>query len=250
MARADRLVGMAKKLSGQLSRVPGAGIIQQEYEAIEDALLQELHQRMFRALAHDKEKKQQALPTSRNSEGEYDVDFDVFGAPTNAPARMTQLLAEALTQRPEEALLVWVNRTLDQLTPDEARIIGAMSDGGTHPTVQAQGAPSLTGAVQPLSGYVCSVGKTAKIKARDLTGAYIQQLLHLGLVEVVNEDSAHELDYQVLEVDSLILSAISRAKLDGYHRVRCHRRAIQLSELGRKFWAACQTTEQIELKEH
>lgn len=245
MARADRLVGLAKRFSDQLSRVPGASIIQQEYEAVEDAVLQELHQRMFRALSHQQE--QRALPSVNGVEAEFNddyVEFDTFN-PAAAPSkRMERLLADALEQRPEQAVKAWANRVIDQLTADEARIIGAMSDGASHPIVSLAGSPSLTGSVQALTGTISSVGKAAKVKVRELVPVYIQQLQHLGLVDVIGEDSAHELEYQVLEVDSMILKATNEAKSGGYHRIRCQRRAIRLSDIGQRFWVACQTSEQ------
>ncbi len=70
----------------------------------------------------------------------------------------------------------------------------------------------------------------------DLTPWYLTRLLQLDLVEVGPEDPRLDEDYRVLLADPAVLSAVGRARVDGF-TPRVLRHALRLAPLGRALWS-------------
>ena len=163
----------------------------------------------------------------------------VSGPTTDAAleSKMTELLARALEQSTSAGKDELFHRILDQIVPDEARIISALSDGSASPlvSVHALSRAGLLG--EALIENASLVGRTANVALPSLTPTYVGHLLALGLLETGPEDSDLKDEYQILLADSDVLQAI-RAGSRGPLPARVERRTVRLSSLGQSLWAA------------
>ncbi|MFL6173392.1 MAG: Abi-alpha family protein [Marmoricola sp.] len=152
-------------------------------------------------------------------------------------AKMTGLLARALEQSTSAGKDELFHRILDQIVPDEARIISALSDGSSSPlvSVHALSRAGLLG--EALIENASLVGRTANVALPALTPTYVGHLLALGLLETGPEDVALKDEYQILQADTAVLKAI-KAGSRGPLPARVERRTVRLSALGQSLWAA------------
>lgn len=157
--------------------------------------------------------------------------------------KMSHLLTRALGQSTKSSRTELFHKILDQLVPDEARILGALSDGSKTPMINvfALSATGMKG--DALLEHAALVGKTANVALGALTPTYISHLLALGLLEIGPEDTSLKEDYQILQADPQVLKAMKRGSR-GPLAAKTERYTITLSAFGRQFWAA--TTEGAE----
>jgi hypothetical protein len=151
--------------------------------------------------------------------------------------KMTGLLARALEQSTSAGKDELFHRILDQIVPDEARIISALSDGSASPlvSVHALSRAGLLG--EALIENASLVGRTANVALPALTPTYVGHLLALGLLETGAEDTDLKDEYQILLADSAVLGAI-KAGSRGPLPARVEKRTVRLSALGQSLWAA------------
>ncbi len=172
-------------------------------------------------------------------------------APTSRPSsrpaaepdlttRMSGLLEKALENTPDAGRLDLFNLLLDQLTPDEARILGALSDGHASPVVHVH--PRAGGGEATITN-ACLIGKMANVTLPALTPQYVTHLLALGLVELGPELASLKDEYQILTADTGVIRAIRQATR-GPMPPRIERQTLRLSPLGHDLWSACFPTEQ------
>lgn len=152
-------------------------------------------------------------------------------------AKMRHLLDRALDQSTSSGQAELFHRILDQLVPDEARIIGALSDGSVSPlvNVHAWNRAGILG--KPTLENASLVGRTANLALPHLTANYVTHLLSLGLVEVGPEDPTLKQDYEILMAETHVLRAI-KAATRGPLAARVDKHTLQLSVLGRNLWEA------------
>ncbi|MGJ8687230.1 MAG: Abi-alpha family protein [Spongiibacteraceae bacterium] len=236
LLKTDKVFALGRAVGGLYSRLPGASIILRELEVIEDALLIELRDRLYKPTPL----LEYHPPVSdTNSAG------SLLPQRNASPLHQFQRkLAEALDQRPHDIWQRWAVMLVGQLTPDETRIIAALSDGGRFPMVSVRAAASLTGGSTVLRENFSTIWRAAKLQVQDLVPSYLSHLQVLGLVVRDAPESDEEIDYQILEVSTAVLVTVQEAQQAGYHRVRVERHSIRLSELGMKFWEICNTDEE------
>jgi hypothetical protein len=162
------------------------------------------------------------------------------GAPSaeDLGPRMRSLLDQALVNTPADSSLDLYHRILDQLSPDEARIIGALSDGHASPLIHVRPLSPAGMLGDPTLENASLIGKMANVSLPHLTPQYVTHLLSLGLVQVGPERSALKDEYQILQADSGVLKAMKRAAR-GPIAPRVEKHTLRLSPLGRSLWAAC-----------
>jgi hypothetical protein len=158
-------------------------------------------------------------------------------ADTALETKMTDLLARALGQSTTAGQDELFHRILDQIVPDEARIISALSDGSASPlvSVHALSRAGLLG--EALIENASLVGRTANVALPSLTPTYVGHLLALGLLETGPEDDSLKDEYQILMADSDVLRSI-RTGSRGPLPARVEKRTVRLSALGQSLWAA------------
>lgn len=168
-------------------------------------------------------------------------DDDVISAgDTSKPAdsddslnsKMSQLLNRALDQNTAGSQTELYHHLLDQLVADEARIVGALSDGSVSPLVNV-----FDRTRKAVLENAALVGRTANVALPQMTPQYVGHLLALRLVEIGPEDSALKTEYEVLMAETIVLNAIKAAS-KGPLPAKVEKLTLTLSPLGRSLWAA------------
>jgi hypothetical protein len=152
-------------------------------------------------------------------------------------AKMQRLLDRALDQSTRSGQAELFHRIVDQLVPDEARIIGALSDGSVSPlvNVHAWNRAGILG--KPTLENASLVGRTANLALPHLTANYVTHLLSLGLVETGPEDPSLKTEYEILMAETHVLKAV-KAATRGPLAARVDKHTLLLSHLGRSLWDA------------
>ncbi|WP_369696361.1 Abi-alpha family protein [Mycolicibacterium bacteremicum] len=148
------------------------------------------------------------------------------------------LLDRALDQSTAGSQQELYHRLLDQLVADEARIIGALSDGASSPLVNIHSRSRN----QVVLKNACLIGRTANVALPNMVPQYVDHLLSLGLVETGPEDSSRKADYEVLMAEPMVLKAIKGAS-KGPLIARTEKLSLRLSTLGKGLWAAAVANE-------
>lgn len=162
-------------------------------------------------------------------------------SPASMQARMSGLLDSALSQSSAASRQVLFHKILDQIVPDEARIIGALSDGCTSPMLHVHGR-ARTGLIgEVVLENFSLIGKTANLGLPEITPTYVSHLLAMGLLETGPEDLALKEEYEILAADVTVLNAIKQAAR-GPIPAHIDRHSLRLSSLGLEFWSATMGT--------
>ena len=125
-------------------------------------------------------------------------------------------------------------RILDQLAPDEGRILRLLAVGGPEPSVDVRTSRPLNVGSQLVAPGLTMIGSKAGCRHVDRVPAYLNNLYRLGLVWFSREPVEDPLRYQVLEAQPDVLAAIREAG-----RGRTVRRSIHLTPFGSDFCATC-----------
>ncbi|MGK2865812.1 MAG: Abi-alpha family protein [Mycobacterium sp.] len=147
--------------------------------------------------------------------------------------KLGRLLDRALDQSTTGSQQELYHRLLDQLVADEARIVGALSDGASSPLVNVHSRSRNQVVLQ----NACLIGRTANVALPHMVPQYVDHLLSLGLVETGPEDSSRKADYEVLMAEPMVLKAIKNASR-GPLIARTEKLSLSLSGLGKGLWAA------------
>lgn len=157
--------------------------------------------------------------------------------PRALDAKMQGLLSRALEQSTASGQDELFHRILDQIVPDEARIISALSDGSASPLVSVHALTRAGLLGEALIDNASLVGRTANVALPRLTPTYVGHLIALGLAEIAPEDDDLKDEYQILLADTDVLRAI-RSGSRGPVPARVERRTLRLSALGHALWDA------------
>ncbi|MGX6447894.1 DUF4393 domain-containing protein, partial [Patulibacter sp. S7RM1-6] len=125
-------------------------------------------------------------------------------------------------------------RILDELSPDEARILRLMATTGAQPAVDVRtGRPLRIGSELVVAGLTV-IGAEAGCRYVERVPAYLNNLFRLGLVWFSHEELHDLRAYQVLEAQPEVKDAMRRAG----RAARVVRRSIGLTPFGEDFCAA------------
>lgn len=157
--------------------------------------------------------------------------------------------AEALRARGEELLRMsadvryeedshpaWA-RILDDIAPDEARILRLLMERGAQPAVDVRsGGPLGVGfvATELVAPGLTMIGAEAGIRHMDRLPAYLNNLYRLGLIWFSRETVQDPMQYQVLEAQPDVAEALAGAG----RGARTIRRSILLTPFGADFCTA------------
>jgi hypothetical protein len=161
----------------------------------------------------------------------------VASSPATMQSKMSSLLDSALSQSSASSRQMLFHKILDQIVPDEARILGALSDGSASPLLHVYGRTRAGLVGEVVLENASLIGKTANLGLPQLTPTYVSHLLSLGLVESGPEDPALKDEYEILAADISVLKAIKQAAR-GPIPARVDRYTLRLSGLGIELWAA------------
>ncbi len=151
------------------------------------------------------------------------------------------LLARSADVSPDEELHPAYARILDNLSPDEARILRLLATRGPQPAIDVRrGLPLVSELVAP---GLNMIGAEAGCRRPDRVPAYLDNLNRLGLIWFSRE-TLRDIDaYQVLEAQPDALEAMRRAG----RTARTVRRSIHLTRFGTDFCQVCLPLEEGEV---
>jgi hypothetical protein len=149
-------------------------------------------------------------------------------------AAMAELLNHSIGFGRERAKEYLYAIILRQLTPDEARILSALSGGSPYPLIDVAERTNLGGGGRIVLRNASTVGKTAGVSLIDQVPSYLTRLIGLGLADLGEEAPSLETEYEILMTDETVREAENSLK-----RVKFIRRTVHISRLGAEFWQAC-----------
>jgi hypothetical protein len=166
-----------------------------------------------------------------------------------APVRVAPLsLRERGADLLERSRDVWSNeqghpayaRILDELAPDEGRILLLLLQGGPQPSIDVRtGGPIGMVNSQLLAPGLSMIGMRSGVRYGDQVPAYLNNLFRLGLVWFSKEPLRDPQEYQVLEAQPDVLAAMHSVKF-----AKVVRRSIHLTPFGEGFCRTCLVSEQ------
>ena len=165
-------------------------------------------------------------------------------------AGRSDMSARALRERGEELLRMSADvryeedshpafaRILEDLAPDEARILRLLMERGPQPSVDVRsGGPLGVGivATELIAPGLNMIGAEAGARHVDRVPAYLNNLYRLGLIWFSREQVGDHLQYQVLEAQPEVTDAMDAAG----RGARTVRRSIHVTPFGADFCQLC-----------
>lgn len=167
--------------------------------------------------------------------------------PSPEPREAPRSREKSLRERGEELLHrsrdVWsdeeahpaYSRILDELAPDEARILLLLLRGGPQPSVDVRtGGPVGMVSSTLVAAGLSMIGARAGCRHLDQVPAYLNNLFRLGLVWFSREQLEDPLEYQVVEAQPDVLAALHSVRF-----AKVVRRSIHLTPFGEDFCRTC-----------
>ena len=131
-------------------------------------------------------------------------------------------------------------RILDELAPDEARILLLLLQGGPQPSVDVRtGGPVGMVHSQLVAPGLTMIGDRAGCRHLDQVPSYLTNLFRLGLVWFSREALRDPMEYQVVEAQPDVLEAMHSVKFP-----KVVRRSIHLTPFGEDFCRMCLVEEE------
>lgn len=132
-------------------------------------------------------------------------------------------------------------RILDEVAPDEARILLLLLKGGPQPSVDVRtGGPIGMVSSQLIAPGLTMIGARAGCRYLDQVPSYLNNLFRLGLVWFSRESLRDPLEYQVVEAQPDVLAAMHSVKF-----AKVVRRSIHLTPFGEDFCKTCLVDEEV-----
>jgi len=127
------------------------------------------------------------------------------------------------------------SRILEELAPDEARILLLLLRGGPQPSVDVRtGGPVGVVSSTLVAPGMSMIGARAGCRYLDEVPAYLNNLFRLGLVWFSREQLEDPMEYQVLEAQPDVLEAMHSVRFP-----KVVRRSIHLTPFGTAFCRVC-----------
>jgi hypothetical protein len=171
-------------------------------------------------------------PRSMSSENGRVVGGEVIGArPTSLRERGQELLEKSRDVWATDDRHPAFDRILDDLAPDEARILVMLLKNGPQASVDIRtGGPVGMLSSQLIAPGLNMVGPRAGLRYLDQVPSYLNNLYRLGLVWFSRESLRDHNEYQVLEAQPDVLGAMHSVKF-----AKVVRRSIHLTPFGEEF---------------
>jgi hypothetical protein len=150
---------------------------------------------------------------------------------------LRDLLDRSMYTRPDDSRTALYLSLLQDLLPDEARILAALSDGSAYPLIDIA-EPLLGTSTALVLTNASTVGRAAGVTLPHHTPLYVSRLVLAGLAVIGPEGGgAMYDDYEMLLTDASVNLAIAKARR-GIRSARVIRRTLRISELGQELWEA------------
>ncbi len=123
---------------------------------------------------------------------------------------------------------------LQQLAPDEARILRLLATEGDQAAVDVRSSPLLGLGSRLVAEGLNMIGEEAGVRQVEQVASYLNNLYRLGLIWFSKEPIEDPVRYQVLEAQPAVLSAVK-----GSGRAKSVQRSVRLTPFGHDFCVAC-----------
>ena len=168
----------------------------------------------------------------RGEAGEGSADGEDAYAQLRERAR--ELLRLSADVRYEEPTHPAYERILDELAPDEGRILRLLMRDGPQPAVDVRSSKTLGVTSALVAPGLSMIGAHAGCRYVERVPAYLNNLFRLGLIWFSREPLEDPVRYQVLEAQPEVLAALHAGG-----RARTVRRSVVLTPFGEDFCAVC-----------
>ena len=189
------------------------------------------------------------LATALTSAGESLGELAEPAPSTNGRAPHPPTLRERGAELLERSRDVWnddvahpaYERILEELAPDEARVLLLLLEGGPQPSVDVRtGGPVGMVNSQLVAPGLTMIGARAGCRYLDQVPSYLNNLFRLGLVWFSREALRDPMEYQVVEAQPDVLAAMRSVKF-----AKVVRRSIHLTPFGVDFCRTCLADEDV-----
>lgn len=170
-----------------------------------------------------------------NPNGEHENHSRPGSTAEELQARGRQLLHDSADVWYQEDTHPAYAAILEELTPDEARILRFLAAEGPQPSVDVRTSRPLGRGSEKIAAGLSMIGLHAGVRNVAWTNAHLGNLHRLGLVEFPHEQVADPTIYQVLEVQPDVQEAMETA---GRSSKTIHR-SIELTIFGKDFCQVC-----------
>lgn len=148
--------------------------------------------------------------------------------------RGARLITQSAEVGRDESVHPAFRSILEQLSTDEARILRVLAVDGPQGVVDIYDRQYIPPKKWRVARNLTMLGRDAGCRIQRRTPVYIQNLQRLGVAEVSEEPVDNLKSYEIIEVQSHIEQARTRAK-----RPRMEYKRIQLTDLGVEFCELC-----------
>jgi hypothetical protein len=151
--------------------------------------------------------------------------------PTSLRERGQELLEKSRDVWSTDSRHPAFDRILDEMAPDEARILVMLLKDGPQPSVDIRtGGPVGMVSSQLVAPGLNMVGPRAGLRYLDQVPSYLNNLFRLGLIWFSRESLRDHMEYQVLEAQPDVLAAMHSVKF-----AKVVRRSVHLTPFGEEF---------------
>ncbi len=158
-----------------------------------------------------------------------------------APLRtaMTELLDRSAESDVDQSRDYLFGTIVSQLVPDEARILAALATDRRFAAVDVVAKQVGRSDGRVALAHASTVGAAAGIALPQNESTYLTRLQGLGLIEFGKQTGGLEKQFESLQDDPVVVAARKRVEKGKHSSAKISRKSVQLSALGREFWAAC-----------
>jgi hypothetical protein len=212
------------------SRLIRAAVTGQEPAELFRSTVAEIRERTQRVLGiHDAHPEERTLMTPEAAEAEREE------ARKSLRERGEELLRLSADVNFDEDSHPAYTRILEDLAPDEARMLRLLAEQGPQPSVDIRsGLLPLKSTSELVASGLNMIGPEAGCRHLDDIPAYLNNLFRLGLIWFSSEPLRDPLRYQVLEAQPEVAEALEAAG-----RTRTVRRSLHLTPFGLDFCELC-----------
>lgn len=226
----DSLPGLLGQTLGSL--LSGSAYMRkalEKAEEIEGRLLSHLQKRLDHLQTRD---YQQRTAATGQAPGQ------LIEHPGALVTRMNVLRELAIEQNAPVARDTLYNAILDQLTPDEVRILTALSDGSGCPYSHLEAVARIGSRRFRVMAYISRASVEYGLTLSDYAPFYLRRLVALGLLDEREDLRDSKNTYEIFENSSTVRQACD--EITQHHKMtpRFVRGSLMLSTLGRDFWEA------------
>ena len=154
----------------------------------------------------------------------------VATSPEALKERGAELLRRSADVHDADTVHPAFSNVLENLAPDEGRILRLLALEGPQPAVDIRSSPPLGIGSEMVASGMNMIGAAAGLRQAERVQAYLANLYRLGLIWFSREQLEDQNAYQVLEAQPEVQVALSEAG-----RTRTVRRSINLTPFGREF---------------